>query len=80
MGGVAGRHIYAAGDASGMLRPSNISRVILHESLHSLPRTAGEYIEYFFGGHGRLDSEARRLNMSFGFGNCDAMGGFPSCQ
>ena len=80
MGGVPGRHIYAASDEPGMLRPSNISRAILHETLHSMPKTVGEAILYYFGGHERVDSKARQLNMDLGFGNCDAMGGFPSCQ
>jgi len=80
MGGLAGRHIYAAGDAEGMLRPSNISRAILHETLHSQATSVMDMIIYSFGGHERLDSQARQLNKDYGFGKCDAQGGFPACQ
>ncbi len=76
-----GEHIYIATDQPGMLRPSNLSRALIRETLHlfeSHELTGG--LAQMFEGHSRLDTEARRLNVKFGFGQCDAVGGFPACS
>jgi hypothetical protein len=62
--------------------PSNISRAIIHETLHReapLPGTFREILFNMFGGHERLDARARQLNVSYGLGMCGSSGGIPAC-
>jgi hypothetical protein len=76
-----GMSVYIATESPGILEPSNLSRALIHETLHYNDSQGvwGVIWNKWLWGHNALDSRARQLNMQYGFGKCDAMGGFPGC-
>lgn len=75
-GAPLGMRITIAAESPGILRPSNLSRALIHESLHFNSRW-WEMLPIV--GHDLLDLKARQRNLEYGFGKCDAMAGFSAC-
>jgi hypothetical protein len=60
--------MYVATDSPGILQPSNLSRALVHESLHfydSQP-PLGMFWNRMLWGHRVMDGKARQLNVEYG--------------